>query len=138
MARARNSTAAAPSGAARLFFQPTQFTPAPALPPLPPSSFPPSYATGAPRPQQQPQQPPHYSANIPPLLSLTPDLLALISSFLEGGFALRTLPLVAAPLADNVDVLIAQVSQPASKPASQSHSVWAVHLLKGDPKQSNE
>lgn len=73
---------------------------APRLPlPLP-------YASGPPPP---PQPQPLPLANTPPFLTISPDLLALIASFLEGGFALRTLPLVAAPFADNVGVLISQV-----------------------------
>lgn len=91
-------------------------------------SFPaPSYAAGPPRPQQQPQQPQQsqqpvqagvaqqlqldaeMAPAVPPLLTLSPELLAAVASFLEGGYVLRTLPLVAAPLADNVDVLMSQV-----------------------------
>lgn len=74
----------------------------------------PSYAAGAPPAIQQAQQqqvPRMATHHYPPFLSLTQELLALVASFLEGGYALRTLPLVAAPLADNVDVLIEQVSE---------------------------
>jgi hypothetical protein len=90
-------------------------------------SFPaPFYAAGPPRPQpQQPQQPPQPALQagiaqqlqldaemapaVQPFLTLSPELLAAVASFLEGGYVLRTLPLVAAPLADNVDVLTSQV-----------------------------
>ena len=86
------------------------------LPPLlpallfpPPPSASSNYATGPPPPMGQ--QPPTAATatGIPPFLTLPPDLFALVASFLEGGFVLRTLPLVATPLADNVDVLIDQV-----------------------------
>lgn len=69
---------------------------------LPSTAF---YTTGPPRLIQGQQQPVLY----PPFLSLTSELLALVASFLEGGHMLRTLPLVAAPFADNVDVLIGLV-----------------------------
>ena len=92
-------------------------------------SFPaPFYAAGPPRPQQPQQQPPQppqpplqagvaqqqqldaeMAPAVPPFLTLSPELLAAVASFLEGGHVLRTLPLVAAPLADNVDVLTSQV-----------------------------